>query len=67
LTGETPEGAKPPSSKDFNYAQELVQREQALTDRWLRAHGIEDLNDPQAARELMMRRTEDFYFGSPEY
>jgi hypothetical protein len=58
LTGETPEGAKPPSLKDFNRAQELVQREQALTDRWLRAHGIEDLNDPQAARELMMRRTE---------
>jgi hypothetical protein len=67
LTGETPEGAKPPSLKDFNRAQELVQREQALTDRWLKAHGIEDLNDPQAARELMMRRTEDFYFGSPEY
>jgi hypothetical protein len=68
LTGEPQPEGKPLSSKelkDLNYAQELVQREQALTDRWLSTHGITDLNDPKAARELMMRRTKNFYFGAP--
>lgn len=68
LTGAPQPEGKPLSSKelkDLNYAQELVQREQALTDRWLRIHGIIDLSDPKAARELMKRRTENSYFGAP--
>jgi hypothetical protein len=64
LTGEIDPNAKPLSSKAALNGQELISRESELTQRWLQAHGITDLNDPKAAQDRIANSAIDFYYGS---